>query len=108
MHPCKALGPDGISAIFFYKFWEVVRRSVIMSALDMLSNRASLTNLNHTFISLILKLKKPNLPSEFCPISLCNISLKIITKTIVNQLKLCLPNLIEQCQSAFTWEDHHG
>lgn len=24
MHPCKAPVPDGMSAIFFYKFWETV------------------------------------------------------------------------------------
>lgn len=57
--------------------------------------------LNHTHIALVPKNKKPLSSSEFRPISLCNVSMKLVTKTIANKLKGCLPNLIDPCQSAF-------
>lgn len=101
MHPCKASGPDGMSALFFQKFWSVVGKSVIHSTLNVLNNGASPATLNHTFIALIPKFKHPRTPTEFRPISLCNVSFKIITKTIVNRLKRFLPLIIDPSQSAF-------
>lgn len=40
-------------------------------------------------------------PAEFHPINLCNVSFKIIIKTIANRLKLFLPSIIDPAQFAF-------
>ncbi|KAL4626285.1 hypothetical protein ACB092_05G085100 [Castanea dentata] len=58
-------------------------------------------NLNHTFISLVPKIKSPEKAKDFRPISLCNVLYKIISKTIANHLKHILPKLVSETQSAF-------
>jgi hypothetical protein len=57
--------------------------------------------INHTFISLIPKINSPTTPADYKPISLCNVILKIVTKTIANRVKLILPNIVKEFQSAF-------
>lgn len=79
----------------------MVGTDVISSCLAVLNDGACPSVLNHTFIALIPKVKCSHYPSEFRPISLCNVALKIISKTIANRLKLVLPDIIDPTQSAF-------
>ena len=66
-------------------------------------NLASLPkHLNHTFITLIHKVKNLELVSQFCPISLCIVLYKIFSKVFANRFKKLLPNIIIEHQSAFT------
>ena len=58
-------------------------------------------SINHTFITLIPKVKSPVKVLEFCPIALCNTLYKIISKVLANRLKKILPSVISESQSAF-------
>ena len=57
--------------------------------------------LNHTFITLILKVKSPEFVTKFCPIALCNILYKLVSKVLANRLKKFLPQINSEPQSAF-------
>ena len=59
------------------------------------------TRLNITNICLIPKKERPIRMIELRPISLCNVGYKIISKVLCQRLKVCLPSLISETQSAF-------
>jgi hypothetical protein len=57
--------------------------------------------LNATFLTLIPKEDNVTMPSKYKPISLCNVTYKIISKVISNRLKPLLPLLISLEQIRF-------
>ena len=69
--------------------------------LDCLNIGKIPTGLNHTFLTLIPKVKSPEKVSNFRSIALCNILYKLISKVPANRLKKILPLVISESQSAF-------
>ncbi|PNY14016.1 ribonuclease H [Trifolium pratense] len=88
-------------ALFYHNYWEIIGEEVTNMVLDVLNNNGDPSHLNSTYICLIHKIKNPSSPSDFRPISLCNVTLKIITKTIANRIKHTLTDVISPNQSAF-------
>ena len=101
MHPTKASGPDGMSAIIYQKYWDIIGDDVIKIVLNILNFIAPIAELNKTNIALIPKINNPTKISEFRPISLCNVSYKIVSKVLANRLKPLLSTIISKSQSAF-------
>ena len=105
IHPTKAPGLNGMSALVYQKYWNVVGNGITNMVLNVLNNNVSVAELNKTNISLIPKANSPKKMTDFHPISLCNVVYKLISKTLANRLKALLPHIIIKNQSAFI-SDH--
>jgi hypothetical protein len=101
MHPLKLPGPDGFSACFYQKAWDMVKVEVCNTVLSFLNFEVFDIGLHVTYIALIPKLKNSICVTDFRPISLCNVIYKLIFKVIANRLKKVLPHVILSNQSAF-------
>lgn len=101
MRPTKVPGLDGMNALFYQNCWHIVGDDVTAVVLDFLNSSLMLPKINYTDIVLIPKIKLLKRISDYRPISLSNVIYKIISKVLTNKLKIILPHLISQSQSAF-------
>ena len=101
MEPPSAPGPYGMPHTFFQTYWSIVGDDVTSTILNCLNNCSLPATINHTFITLVPKVKSPEKISEFRPISLCNVIYKLVSKVPANRLQGVLPGIILENQSAF-------
>ena len=94
-------GPDGLHAIFFKTFWNLLEDDLVDEVLDAIHNKAIPDGWNNTIIVMIPKVENPDKVTQFWPISLCNVVYKVISKMLSNRLKTILPDIISDHQSAF-------
>ena len=55
MHPTKSPGPDGMSPIFFQRYWDIVGLYVVDCVLKIIRTGVMPNGLNDTYICLIPK-----------------------------------------------------
>ena len=101
MHPEKAPGPDGMTALFFQHSWHIIKNDVVEMVNNFQVSGEMDSRLNITNICMIPKTERPTRMTELRLISLCNVGYKIISKVLCQRLKICLPVLISETQSAF-------
>ena len=97
----KVPGPDSMPPIFFQHCWDNIGDDIVKAVLSCLNSKTILPSLNHTFITLIPKVKSLEYVTKFRPIALCNILYKLVSKVLANRLKKVLPQIISKSQSAF-------
>jgi hypothetical protein len=94
-------GPDGFNVGFYLSVWSWIGDDVTNVVRNFYTAGIMPPHLNDTQITLIPKKLACHMPSDFRPISLCNVIYKIIAKSLANRLKLHLPEYIHPSQQAF-------
>lgn len=97
----KAPGPDYFNAGYIKFMWEQLHHHFDDFIHNFHRDATILTGINSSFLALIPKVTTPLLISDFRPISLINMVMKILLKIIANRIQVFLPKLVEDEQSAF-------
>ena len=102
MRSNAAPGPDGLNAAFYKAAWSWLGSDVH----HLVSNFYQSAHLSDTYIALIPKKTAPATPKDFRPISLCNVSYKIVAKSLADHIKHHLSHIIHPTQAAFVQGRH--
>jgi hypothetical protein len=86
MGPLKAPGPDRFPTRFYQRHWEVLKNDVVAAVQKFSEDGILPSGINDTAIVLIQKGSNTKELKNFRPISLCNVTYKIILKCLVNCL----------------------
>ncbi|KAL0297913.1 UNVERIFIED_CONTAM: hypothetical protein Scaly_3079300 [Sesamum calycinum] len=93
--------PDGFSSALFQACWDTIAEDVFAAVTDFFRGTPMPRSFTATSISLIPKNDSPQSWSEFRPISLCNVTNKILAKLLYTKISQALPDLISPSKSGF-------
>eukprot|EP00253_Pinus_taeda_P033497 PITA_33497 len=101
MQSDKAPSPDGFTAAFYRNHWDIIKKDYVRMVKNIFKKNKMGENTKTSHLALIPKDPNPLSFDRFRPISLCNVSYKIVTKILANILKKLLPSLISENQGGF-------
>ncbi|XP_060182081.1 uncharacterized protein LOC132611714 [Lycium barbarum] len=100
--PDSSPGPDGLNGKFFQATWEIISNDLVNPIQSFFSGGVFLPKFfSHTCLVMIPKVEHSQQFSDLRPISLCNVTSKIISKIINSKMGPLLPKLISPNQSGF-------
>ena len=87
MAPLKTPSPNGMPPLFYQNYWNLVGCDITKTISSYVNTTTLPHPINHTFITLIPKIKNPQFVSNYHPISLCNVLYKFFSNVLTNRLK---------------------
>lgn len=100
-YPEGAPGPDGLSFLFYQKFWDIIKKDILALFVDFCKGCLDIYRLNFALVTLIPKVNDACNMKQFRPISFLNCSFKMISKLLTNRLGIVAQRLLASNQSAF-------
>ena len=105
----KSPGNDGFGKEFYMTYWETIKEPF----LECLLYAKEIGKLSNSQTQSIIKLltkgdRDRRHIANWRPISLLNVDMKILSKTIANKMKKVLPTLIKSDQTAYVWKIYWG
>lgn len=97
----SAAGPDGFGALFYQCCWEVISKDLLEAVEDFFLGAQLPRGITSTMVVLIPKREGASHWREFRPISLCNVTSKILSKILANRVNGLLPKVVSPLQSGF-------
>ena len=105
----KSPGIDGFPADFYKVFWSKIKHFLFRSINEIYNTKTLSHSMKQCVITCLPKGDKPReYIKNWRPISLLNVSYKIISATISNRLKTVLNNIISNTQSGFLQDRYIG
>lgn len=106
--PESAPGLDGFCNRFYQSFWDIIGRDLLDAVLDYFRDSAMPRGFQSPLLVLLPNKASHTSWVDFYPISLCNVSKKVITKLLVQRLSPIMPRIISPTQSDFVpgWVVH--
>ncbi|XP_071905711.1 uncharacterized protein [Coffea arabica] len=101
MDPQSAAGPDGFGGGFYQSCWECIRDDFMDGVQDFFAGATMPRGFSSTTIILLPKREGACEWKDFRPISLANVSAKIISKVLSTRINQLLPRLILEFQTGF-------
>ena len=99
--PDKAAGPDGFNAKIIQNNWGIFGPSILKEIYEFFNTGHMPTHIARSNMVLIPKTEEATHVGQFCPISVCNIVYKIISKVLCLRLKPFIASCVLIEQSAF-------
>jgi hypothetical protein len=90
-----------LSDVIYQSHWDILKDNICSAIRGFLLGDGIPDGFCDSVIVLIPKVNNPENLKNFRPISLCNVLYKIVSKVLANRLKLILPEVISEYQSAF-------
>ncbi|KAL3570845.1 hypothetical protein D5086_028094 [Populus alba] len=97
----KAPGPDGYSSFFFKEAWLIVGGDFYAAIQDFFHTGRLLKQVSHSIIALVPKFGNVSSPSDYRPISCCNVIYKVLSKILAGRLAQALQEIVSPMQNAF-------
>lgn len=93
-------GPDGMPAIFYKEFWDVIKDDLKEMFDEFYTGNLNIAQLNLAFITLIPEVESATCIEQYLPFCLSNVSYKIFTQVLANRLSKVVVKIVDKGQNA--------